>query len=446
MMTKRLVRRGLAVLAIVLLPGCSTDELLNVDNPDVIDPEKLVGAKGAAAMYAGALGDLSLAHDGSNGAPADGINGLFGGVLMTSGLFTDEYRFGGTPPEVRQLDLRDVTKENSFFRDTYLALHRARESAERAAQAITDLGDADDKRIGEMYAVSALVHILLGEHFCGAVPFSTTRPAQEYGDPLTTQQIMDRALERLDIGAAATGGDADIGNLIAVLRGRALLNNAQYGPAATAVAAVPTAFEYRTYHSDAAARTQNLMKGFIFDFDYLSVSDGEGGNGLNFATAGDPRVPTNDAGLSRFDDETPHFQFLKYDSFAASVIVASGVEARLIEAEALLKNGDAAGWLAKLTVVRTFFGMGPVADPGSTDARVNLMFRERAFSLFSTGHRLGDLRRLVRQYGRTHDQVFPVGAYHKDNLTRGTNMSFVIPASEENNPKYTADLCNANGA
>jgi hypothetical protein len=33
---------------------------------------------------------------------------------------------------------------------------------------------------------------------------------------------------------------------------------------------------------------QNLMKGFIFDFDYLSVSNNEGTNGLNYATANDP--------------------------------------------------------------------------------------------------------------------------------------------------------------
>ena len=38
-----------------------------------------------------------------------------------------------------------------------------------------------------------------------------------------------------------------------------------------------------------------------------------------------------------------------------------------------------------------------------------LLFREKAFWTFGRGQRLPDLRRLVRQYGRTDDQVFPTG-------------------------------------
>jgi len=35
-------------------------------------------------------------------------------------------------------------------------------------------------------------------------------------------------------------------------------------------------------------------------------------------------------------------------------------------------------------------------DPGTQVGREDLLFRERAFWLFATGHRLGDLRRLAR--------------------------------------------------
>ncbi len=81
--------------------------------------------------------------------------------------------------------------------------------------------------------------------------------------------------------------------------------------------------------------------------------------------------------------------------------------------------------------------MSPLADPGTTDARVNLMFRERAFSLFASAHRLGDLRRLVRQYGRGAEATYPTGAYHKDGLQLGTDLQFIIPQTEKNNPKFT---------
>lgn len=438
--TSNFARRAFGVVLTIALAACSTDSLLDVNNPDVIEPEKLLTAQGATTLYAGALADLAQAHDGSSDGSAVG---LFGGVVMTSGLFTDEFRFGGTPPEVRQLDLTDVTKENSFFRTTYLAMHAVREGAERAARALESTGNGvADKRIGEMYAVSGLIVNLIGELFCEGTPFSTTAGGTiEYGTPLSAAETFALAVEKFDKAATGAAGDAGVTNLAAVGRGRALLNGGQFAEAAQAVAGVPTDFVYVTNHGDAPLRVQNGMKGFIFDSDYLSVSDGEGTNGLNFATANDPRVVTNYAGLSRFDSKTPHYQLLIYNNFAAPVKVATGVEARLIEAEAALHAGDVATWKTKLDAARAFFNMGPATDPGTADGRVDLMFRERAFSLFATGHRLGDMRRIVKQYGRAANTVYPIGPYHKDNLIRGADRSFVIPTSEENNPNYHSTGC-----
>ena len=256
-----------------------------------------------------------------------------------------------------------------------------------------------------------------------------------FGNPLTTTQVFTAALDLLTSAATTTGGDARIVNLIGVLRGRALLNNGQFASAASAVAAVPTSYTYEAVFSTADLRTNNNMKAFIFDYDYLSVSNLEGGNGLNFATAADPRVPVNNAGLSRFDSKTPHFQFLPYDSFGSSIVNASGKEARLIEAEAALQAVNIGTWLSKLNEVRALYQMAPLSDPGVT-ARVDLMFRERAFTLFATAHRVGDLRRLVRQYQRTVALTFPAGVYHKDNLTRGNQGSLIVPQTEENNPNF----------
>lgn len=438
--SRNIKRIGLLAGAVFLLGGCSTDSLLDVDNPDVIDPGNLETSQGAVAQYGGALGDFAVAHDGSPGPV-----GAFG-MLGLSGLFTDEYRFGGTPPEVRQLDLTDVVKENSFFRATYLSMHRARVAAERAAEALTST-IGSDSRVGEMLALSGAAHIVVGEHFCTGAPFSITVEGEiDYGTPLSTNEIMDAALAKLQEASAAASGDATIENLIAVLRGRALLNQGQYAQAASAVQNVPTDFVYQTQHAEANSRTQNQMKSYIFDFDYMSVSDVEGGVGMNFATAGDPRVVTDNPGLSRFDGETPHFRFLLYDSWAAPVTLASGVEARLIEAEAALQAQQFGAWIGFLDEARAPFGMGGATDPGTQAAREDLMMRERAFALFSTGHRLGDMRRLVRQYGRSRNEVYPNGAYHKDNLTRGAQASFIIPASEENNPEYRASDCDPNSA
>jgi hypothetical protein len=70
------------------------------------------------------------------------------------------------------------------------------------------------------------------------------------------------------------------------------------------------------------------------------------------------------------------------------------------------------------------------------DMRIDVMFRERAFWLFLTGHRMEDMRRLVRQYGRTVDSVFPSQGVTAINLSYGTNVDFPVSEDEQNNPNF----------
>ena len=227
-----------------------------------------------------------------------------------------------------------------------------------------------------------------------------------------------------------------------MLRGRALLGLGQFAQAGTAVAAVPTNFNYQIFHSTTTARQTNQIP-VQFGADIFSVSNNEGTNGLNFASAADPRVPTLSTGVSRNDGVTPMTQYTRYTAQSDPVTHASGVEARLIEAEAALAAGNPALFVSKLNDARaTVPALAPLADPGTATARVDLLFRERAFWMYLTAHRLGDLRRLVRQYSRAAESVFPTAAYHKQGLTRGTNVAFVIPQPEENNPSYSAAACN----
>src|SRR2546426_9112334 len=83
-----------------------------------------------------------------------------------------------------------------------------------------------------------------------------------------------------------------------------------------------------------------------------SMGDKEGGNGLPFATATDPRIPRRIGGRV-FDSATPLTAILEgiWDRFSA-VPIPTGVEARLIEAQAALKAGDAATWGARPNQLR----------------------------------------------------------------------------------------------
>ena len=141
-----------------------------------------------------------------------------------------------------------------------------------------------------------------------------------------------------------------------------------------------------------------------------------------------------------------------YDRLTA-IDVVSGLDARLIEAEAALRGGNVTQWLQILndlrqgpnriaqigTVVIGATALPLLTDPGTEAERVSLLFREKAFWTFSRGQRLGDLRRLVRQFGRTPDNVFPVGPHYKT-TAYGSDVNFPIHPDEETNPKFTGCL------
>jgi len=126
------------------------------------------------------------------------------------------------------------------------------------------------------------------------------------------------------------------------------------------------------------------------------------------------------------------------------VNLMTGIEARLIEAEAAFKAGNPAGMVAKLNQARTEGGVTGLAanltDPGTDAARIDLLFTERALWLYGTGHRLGDLRRLVRQYNRGAESVYPTGSWWKGG-NYGNQVTLPIPQSEETNLNYTASSC-----
>jgi hypothetical protein len=79
--------------------------------------------------------------------------------------------------------------------------------------------------------------------------------------------------------------------------------------------------------------------------------------------------------------------------------------------------------------------MGALPTPANQTAATDLYFREKAFWTFSRGQRLGDLRRLIRQYQRTEANVFPTGPFYKG-ATYGADVNFPVTTSENANPNW----------
>jgi hypothetical protein len=92
------------------------------------------------------------------------------------------------------------------------------------------------------------------------------------------------------------------------------------------------------------------------------------------------------------------------------------------------------------TITVTSPQLPPLATPATANAAVNLFFREKAFWTYSRGQRLGDMRRLIRQYGRTESQVFPSGPYYSGGGTYGTDVNFPLGPDEQGNPNFKGCL------
>jgi hypothetical protein len=223
---------------------------------------------------------------------------------------------------------------------------------------------------------------------------------------------------------------------------------ANFALAAAAAATVPTSYQF--LQSFSLTTADNAVWSLNSSQKRWVVGDSfdTGGRILNaipFATSKDPRVPVTGSTLASslkaaFDNQT---QLVSQAIYARSdpVPLATGIDARLVEAEARLQANDIPGMMNILNALRTTSqkigvfvvpAMAALPTPAAGAPAIDLYFREKAFWGFSRGQRLSDLRRLIRQYGRTQDQVFPTGQWFKAaGTTYGTDVNFPVTVQDE---------------
>lgn len=443
--------RALVALTVLLAAGCDLDSLLDVPDTEVATPGSLEGLAGLPVALAGAKADFQLAYGG----------GTIEGQVNMVGLFTDELHYASTFPTRIQVDTREIQNTNSTMEPIHRFLHRARAQARTSAESHAELRP---NTVGHAESLSLYGYtlVLFAENYCSGVPLSrlTSTGAVEYGEPQTTGQLLEAAVAAFEEAhaAATVAGAADQQHLARVGQARALLNLGRFDEASAAANDVPTDFVYLIHHSENSDRQNNGSYVYQYVGRRWSVANNEGTNGLPFRTAMDPRVPwMQGTGAQEVAfDNSPLYLTLRYTSRTSPTPLAAGVEARLIEAEAALRAGSA-NWLTTLNSLRDspppyysasdfpgISGMGALSDPGSDAARVDMLFRERAYWMYLTSHRLGDMRRLVRQYGRSADSVFPTGEWGTWSADKtgvyGSDVNFIIPFDEQNNPNFTGCL------
>jgi starch-binding outer membrane protein, SusD/RagB family len=434
-------RALLALVFAIGLGACSEQELLSVETPDQITPENVNSPVGAAALRAAAIGNFAAFIGGDYG-------GSFHGLSITSGMLTDEIESarGGT----EHLDSRAQNEAVQPLSTTWAFVGQSTTQTVRAIVALKKYAlesTATERatkatQVGHLYALQGFAYTLLAENYCSGIPIANADDLNPKTDLLTTADMYARALAYFDTAGTTLGttpADQPFRNLVAVGRGRALVDLGRFNDANTAVAAVPTNFSFGVTFS--ATSVTNAVYDWMFATLNYAPANREGGNGLDYITARDPRVtvtrdasgnPTPRAG----QDGAIHFTQTVFPAASSPILLGTGVEARVIEAEAALQANDPARWLQKLNEARTTMtGLAPLTDPGSQRAREDLLFRERAFWFWGTAHRLGDLRRLIRQYRREAESVFPTGAYFKGG-SYGKDVVLVPAQAERNNPDY----------
>jgi len=430
--------------------ACNPSSLIDVQTPgSVVDPSAISTPAAAKQFYNSAIATFYQGYAGGGDVTQNLVAG--------TGMFTDELELAITFNDV-SLDTRTGQLAKPYG-PIYQLINQSRAGLQEAREALRLYAPGTEAMRSQLQALEANTVLWLAENWCSGVPLSVVHliGSPEPTGPLSTTELLQRAVAMFDSSIALNADSMRFVNLAKVGKARALLGLGEFDSAAAVVHDVPTDFVYY-------ARYGIVVNAIGFTY-YASgrpqvwARDREGGNGLVWSV--DPRAAITLVGgnlpapakysVTPGISGTPDFATAVVTPKAdAPVRVADGLEARLIEAEAAMRHGDAT-WLTTLNTLRhDCIGTAMCApvpgltagnlpdtltDPGIDSARVDLLFRERAMWLYLTGHRQGDLRRLVRQYGRDRENVWPSGVY----FNPGSSIWYNIPSSANGTP-YGTDV------
>jgi hypothetical protein len=434
----------------MLLGACNVkQELLAPQNPGVIDPGSVANTAAADALWVGTLGRWKASmNGGGNNTEA---------LWNWQALFTDELQSGDTFSQRNDADSRNLQTNDGVLTPIYQA---AQQTRGRARDAINGLLAYDQtalgkQHVGEMYLVMGYTEMELGESFCNGIPLGeTVNGAPVYTPPLTDADVFKQALARLDTAltflTASDAATTTIKQAVLTARGRIKVDLGDFAGGAAEVASVPTSFQYNWDYTQTTFDNEWWIMGTSVKRytlgDSVSLA-GQIANAIPFVHLNDPRVKVVNSGAPGEDNVTT---FIDQGNWGRDdpIPPLSGIDARLIEAEAKLQANDIAGMMTILNALRTTqqtlgifkpATLPALATPADQTTATDLFFREKALWQFERGYRMGDLRRLVRQYGRTQDKVFPSGAFVRNGTptgTYGTQVAFPVPDHEMNNPNF----------
>lgn len=479
------------------LSACSLDSLVKTDGElGRISPDGMQTEEAALALFNGAVMPFRLVFAGQY--TTDGgivrMTSIFTDEMM-SGVTSSVSTFPSAESNViLQFHTRRIPEDNTYRRtmqeSQFRNLNLTRNQASDGINALTKYALNQPKDLtGHLHSIKGWSLLWLAEIYCSGIPLSEYLGGggYTYTAGVSSDSVYKLALVQFDSAMPLLTDSLNYKYLAQVGKARVLLNMGEFDKAAQAVQGVPTSFKFTNPYSASGVApslvatvwsNQNTNP----ENNIGTVGDREGINGLPFASSRDPRIPLVRHPTQHntyptvykipawlFPTGTPWFGTSSRPHIAQELTVTTGVAARLTEAEASINAGTNA-WLGILNTLRTtgtftgtredtvvngtdttiyldtlwgagtggVAGLGPLTDPGNKAARVKMLYDERAYWLYFTANRQGDLRRLVRVYGLPQNQVYPTGPVAVEPFRSfGEDVNIPVPHTEEAlNPNY----------
>jgi hypothetical protein len=350
----------------------------DITNPGKILDEDLNREEAIPALVNGMASDFSLA-----------LSGGASGAVWEIAIMTGELGLGAYEPEHHRMHAGVIGPEWRADYDWTEAIHAARWAAEDGLRRIKEVlgGNAQSSSaVAEALLWAGYSNRLLGAVHCRAV--------FDGGVPQPREAHWERAEEQFSeaIQVAQSAGEPKLLNAAYGGRASVRLTLGDLDGALSDAQQVPDEFVWEAKFDDVSQGgrltntiwfeshpRRNVSAAFTWFRDY-------------YLESGDSRVETSDPGQNAGDGWSPLIVPEKYPSGTSDVALTTGSEARLIEAEVMILQGDWQDGMSKINTLRNSAGVDPWVASTQREAYEALIL-ERAIVLWLEARRTTDLYR-----------------------------------------------------
>lgn len=440
------------MLSTLVLSGCSLDSIVKVDKPQFgtdIDHEYFDTREGSLALLHSVMGTFQEAVS----ITSQNVS-YFTDELVSRPTNSSDGYLGDYSPDSR-FEVVDWRGFSGVQLRSYPLLHTTRIKSSHARYFLRRQADSSlNYAISAAYSFEGYAIAMLAENVCSGVPLSQSPYGEGavYSRGLPTDSLFIMAVAKFDSAIAIQHDSVRFKTLAKVGKARALLSLGRFQEAADVITDIDEGETFNLTYTEAATPVTDGSTPQALDafwsmpqvYRLSEIINREGANGMvwysNPASI-DPRVPVTVIPNNGSFSFPSVVRQTKFNSGNVTFKLASWTDAKMVEAEYLLSKADP-NWIVPVNEARRSIGINDTTAPSTEAQKIDLLFRERAFWFYGQGTRLSDMRRLVRQYGRAVNSVYPIGLYtsSREVFSYGDASTF-IPTPAEFIENYNYDGC-----